>query len=75
MTTKSVTPSTVKYGDVNCDDSVDVADAVLLARMLAEDPEANVSADGKVNADCNDDGNLTADDTIRILRHIANIVA
>lgn len=72
-TTSTTAKATKVRGDVNCDQSVDVADAVLLARMLAEDTEAVVTANGKVNADCDDDGKLTSDDTIRILRHIAKL--
>ena len=72
-TTSTTAKATKVRGDVNCDQSVDVADAVLLARMLAEDTEAVVTANGKVNADCNDDGKMTSDDTILILRHIAKL--
>ena len=72
--TKSVTPSTVKYGDVNCDDSVDVADAVLLARYCVEDRTANISEQGIKNADCNLDSQVTPDDGIKILQYIAKII-
>ncbi|MCQ2417853.1 MAG: glycoside hydrolase family 9 protein [Oscillospiraceae bacterium] len=58
-------------GDVNCDNSVDVADAVLLARMLGEDSEAKVSTQGKTNAECNDDNKLSLDDVNAIIRHVA----
>lgn len=64
--------STIK-GDVNGDFVVDVSDAVLLARFCAEDIEADVSAQGKQNADVNKDGNITGDDVIAILRKIAKL--
>ena len=62
------------WGNVNCQGQVDVADAVLLARFVAEDSEANVSAQGKINADVTHDGDLTGDDTIKILKYIAKLV-
>lgn len=62
------------WGNVNCKGQVDVADAVLLARFVAEDSEANVSAQGKINADVDHNGSLTGDDTIKILKFIAKLV-
>ena len=59
--------------DVNCDDVVDVSDAVLLARFVAEDPEAVISAKGKERADTNGDGSVNGDDVIVILRKIAHL--
>lgn len=55
----------------NCDDSLDVSDAVLTARFVAEDHDAVITAQGKLNADMNRDGNLTGDDVVAILRKIA----
>ena len=66
--------SAALLGDVNCDKAVDVSDAVLLARFIAEDPEADVSADGKLNADCDGKAGITGDDTTRILRYIAKLL-
>lgn len=60
-------------GDCNCSKLVDVSDAVLLARFVAEDPEAMISKQGRANADCNRDGNLNGDDVIIILRIIAKL--
>lgn len=62
------------YGDTNCDKVVDVSDAVLLARFVAEDSEAQVSAQGKKNADCDGKTGLTGEDTVRILQYIAKLV-
>ena len=61
-------------GDVNLDDTVDVSDAVLLARFVAEDTTAVVKEQGKRNADCSGDGNLSGDDTILILKYIAKLI-
>jgi len=60
-------------GDVNLDCSVDVSDAVLLARFCAEDAEATITQTGLDNADYNSDGNLTALDVTDILRKIARL--
>lgn len=62
-------------GDVNCDGNVDVSDAVLLARFLAEDAGAEVTAQGKINAECDGIDGLSADDNIMILQYIAKIIA
>ncbi|MBP0975651.1 MAG: Cohesin domain protein [Oscillospiraceae bacterium] len=62
------------WGNVNCKGGVDVSDAVLLARFVAEDAGADVSAQGKINADVTHDGEITGDDTVQILKYIAKIV-
>ncbi|MBR3044193.1 MAG: leucine-rich repeat protein [Oscillospiraceae bacterium] len=59
-------------GDVNGDNFVDVSDAVLLARLIAQDSSAKISSLGKLNADVNGDNNLTLDDTILILKYCAH---
>ena len=62
------------YGDVDCSGTVDVADAVLLARLLAEDRDAVVTEQGRANADCVHDGTLAPSDTVRILKYIARLI-
>ena len=61
-------------GDVNNDKKVTVADAVLLARVNAEDKTADVSAQGMKNADVNADGSVNADDTTELLKFLAGII-
>lgn len=61
-------------GDVNNSGKVDVADAVLLARLCAEDSGANVSKIGKLNADVNKNGSPDAEDVVVILQYIAKII-
>ncbi len=84
-TTETTTVSTVSetsapetgarlLGDVNCSGKVDVSDAVLLARVIAEDPEAIVSREGLRNADTNRNGNPESDDVILILKYIAHLI-
>jgi hypothetical protein len=62
------------WGDVDESGTVDVADAVLLARFNAEDSEAVVSDQGKINADVTHDGKRAGDDVVKILRYIALII-
>ena len=58
-------------GDANADGTIDVSDAVLLARYCAEDTAITLTADGKFNADANGDGSITLDDVTAIQRTIA----
>ncbi len=60
-------------GDVTLDCSIDVSDAVLLARFCTEDSKAVITDQGKQNADVNEDGNITLDDVTAILRKIAKL--
>ncbi len=61
-------------GDVNLSGNTDVSDAVLLARFLAEDRSAEVTAQGKSNADCNQSGKPDPEDVILILKYIAKMI-
>lgn len=80
-TTTTVTTTTVTTlpkqglrGDVNLDGTVDVSDAVLLARFVAEDPNVRIQSQGIANGRCNGDDLLDGDDVIYILRIIARLV-
>lgn len=64
----------VMWGDVNEDKTVDVSDAVLLARLVAEDAGAIVTEQGMKNADVSGDSTISSDDTIKILRAIAKLI-
>ena len=59
--------------DINEDNEIDVRDAVLLARFIAEDQEAVLSSVGRSRADTNGDGKKDTDDIARILRFIAHL--
>lgn len=71
------TVSENKYGDVDCNGDVNVADAVLFARFLAEDQEVTVSNQGKANADCFADanGNLSSEDLSALMEFLASLRA
>ena len=72
-TETTAAPAEALLGDTDCSGDVNVADAVLLARFLAEDSEVTVSVQGKRNADCNLDGDISADDNTMILEYLAGI--
>ena len=61
-------------GDANDDGSVTVSDAVLLARVAAEDASAKITASGKANGDVNHSGKIEADDVTVILQFLAGLV-
>ena len=56
---------------MDCSGTVDVADAVLTARVLVEDKRAKVSEAGIRNSDCNMNGMLDSDDLTMIIMFIA----
>ncbi|MBQ5335548.1 MAG: hypothetical protein J6Z45_06340, partial [Oscillospiraceae bacterium] len=57
-------------GDVDVNGRVQIADAVLLARYLAED-SVTVTAQGKTNAECDGDALLTSGDLAALLQYLA----
>lgn len=59
------------YGDVNQDGVLSIADAVLLMRLLTEDPWISLSNEGQLAGDVNLDGILTILDCTVLLRLIA----
>lgn len=82
-TTKTSTTSTksnepeakaANFGDVNCDDSVDVSDVVLLNRFFVEDKKAKITDQGMLNADCKYDNSVDPDDATLILQYIARMI-
>ena len=60
-------------GDLNGDGRITVSDAILLARINAEDVTVQISAEGLAVADVNFDGEYTLDDVNEILRYIAGL--
>ena len=64
-------PAGYHPGDLNGDGHIDVSDAVLLARFVAEDASAKISAIGILNADVDGNGNAGSEDIVLILQYIA----
>ena len=73
-TTTAAGASEVLWGDADCSKLVDVSDAVLVARLSAEDGTAKITAQGKKNADVTHDGNISTDDSLLILKYICKII-
>ncbi len=73
-TTAAAGASEVLWGDADCSKLVDVSDAVLVARLSAEDGTAKITAQGKKNADVTHDGNISTDDSLLILKYICKII-
>ncbi|MBR6108014.1 MAG: hypothetical protein IKQ39_08410, partial [Oscillospiraceae bacterium] len=62
------------WGDTDCSGDVNVVDAVLLARLVADDAtlkEGEVTADGKANSDVTHDGKPDKDDLTKLLDFLA----
>lgn len=59
------------WGDADCDGRLQVADAVLTARFIAEDDFVDLTMQGRYNADCNGDNMIDANDLVLILSSLA----
>ncbi len=66
--------SEVNWGDVDCNEKVDIADVILLNRFNSEDTTANITAQGILNADCAYDGKTDANDATAILQYLAGLI-
>lgn len=71
VTTVNPVSELMLWGDADCSDQIDISDAVLTAKFVAEDAGASITDQGKLNADTNGDGNITLEDTELILKRIA----
>lgn len=63
-----------QFGDVNGDNKINVSDAVLIARINAEDSTVQISDFGAVAADANQDGHVDSDDLTDMLRYLAGLI-
>ncbi len=63
----------LKLGDVNCNGTVEVADVILLNRLIAEDTSIKVTEQGMKNAEVTADDTLTSADAIKILSYLAGL--
>ncbi|MBQ8922138.1 MAG: Cohesin domain protein [Oscillospiraceae bacterium] len=65
------TTTEADWGDADCNGSVDVLDAVMLARVSSEDTGTGITAQGKLNADVTHDDSIKADDLAKLLKYLA----
>ena len=61
----------IRWGNINTDGAVDIADAVLLSRYLVSDREAVITSQGLRNSRVVNGASLNNDDVTKILRVIA----
>ena len=71
-TTTTVVEGDHLPGDANCDGKVNIADVVRLNKAIAG--KAELSAQGKINADVDYDGDQDATDSTNILKAIVKLV-
>jgi peptidoglycan hydrolase-like protein with peptidoglycan-binding domain len=71
----SVEPQVSLWGDTDCNDEVDVLDAVLLARVAAEDTGCGITDQGKINADVTHDSAVKTDDLTKLLKYLAGLLS
>ncbi|MBR6616993.1 MAG: glycoside hydrolase [Oscillospiraceae bacterium] len=62
----------VNYGDVNCDGMVDILDVILLNRNLLG--MADLTKEGKANADVDLDGKPTPADSLNIMKYLVKLI-
>lgn len=72
--TTTETKTALLLGDVDCEGSVNVADVILLSRYVSEDKAAEVSEQGLLNADCNRDELVDANDITLIIECAAHLI-
>lgn len=77
VTTEPVTeniPDGSKYGDVNLDGDVSVADVVKLNTYLLNKTASPLSDEAKANADCVRDNVINGDDSSLLMNYVAQII-
>ena len=72
MTGISVSAAEKGAGDVDQNGKVEIADAIMLARWLAED-DITVTTAGLADADLTGDGIVTSEDQVKLLCRLAGI--
>jgi len=61
-------------GDVNCDGKQTISDAILLARIVAEDSTVKVTENGLANAELDGVSGLSTEDTTILLKMLAGLM-
>lgn len=60
-------------GDVDCNGVVEINDAVLLARYVAQDDTVKITVQGVANGDYNQDGSVDSTDITAVCRQLAHL--
>ena len=70
-TTGVVDPKSILYGDITLDGKIDLVDAVMLNKAVAD--QVTLSDAAKLNADCQADGEINGNDSITLLRFLVKL--
>ena len=73
--TTEVIPDGTKYGDVNTDGSVNIADVVALNMYILNNEVNEISSEGKANADCARDNKIDASDSLTLMNYVAMVIS
>lgn len=65
---------TKESGDANCDGKTTVSDAIMMARIAAEDSSVKITDNGKQYADMDGNGLLSGADTTLLLKMLADLL-
>ncbi len=65
---------TATLGDVDVDGDININDVIVLSRFVSEDPTIKLNDQGILNADCNSDDSINADDITLLLQYIAKLI-
>lgn len=68
-------PDGTKYGDVNVDGEISIADVVALNMYLLDRENNTLTAEGIANADCARDKIINSDDSLLLMNYIAMIIS
>ena len=71
-TAEETSLESLKFGDINLDGDVTIADAVILNKYLVG--SSSLSEASQKNADCDKDGKLTSSDTLVILDYVVGSI-
>ena len=66
--------SGVLWGDANCDDEVNMADAVFIMQCISNPDKYKLTAKGEKNADVDDSGDVTNKDALKIQKFKLGII-
>lgn len=74
-TTTTTVSVTTLYGDANCDGKITVADAIAIQLYIANKDKYPLTAQGRINADCNNVGDgITVNDALAIQKYDAKVL-
>ena len=81
--TTGTTGGDILYGDANCDETVDISDAVMILQALANNDKygisgidpSHITAQGMKNADCSSSGDgVTTRDALAVQKYVVGLI-